>query len=192
MNQERNILIEILNNYVTGDGQEREDVGVIRGFVEQFENIFVRDCLSAHMTGSALVVNPDTRQVLLHNHIKLNRWLQFGGHADGETDMAKVAMKEAREETGLTDLVFANPEMAKMPIDIEVQTIPEKNGVPEHKHLDFRYVIYTKATEVPKPDEGESQDLKFFGFEELALLTDKLDPALIRLVLKAKKLIDGQ
>lgn len=190
MSEEKDQLLAILKQFKTDDEQERKDVVAIRQFIERHDNIFVRECLSGHMTGSALVVNPDTRQILLHNHVKLNKWLQFGGHADGETDMRKVAMKEAEEESGLTDLVFADSDSGdKLPVDIEVQTIPEKNGVSEHKHLDFRYVIYTRATEVSKPEKHESQDLKFFGFEEVDSLRDRLDPALIRLILKAIQLV---
>src|SRR5215469_10879597 len=59
-----------------------------------------------HFTASALVVHPPTRQVLLRWHVRLGRWLQVGGHADpGESDPLAVALREASEETGLTDLV---------------------------------------------------------------------------------------
>ena len=125
----------------------------------------------------------ETKQILLHNHKKLNKWLQFGGHADGETDLSVVAFKEAEEETGLSDLYFYSAK----PMDIEVQTIPENKGAPEHLHLDFRYLIFTKATEVPTPEEHESQDLKFFSFEEVYKMSEKLDNALIRLIKKAEK-----
>lgn len=185
LNQPRAKVIELLDQFETDDHREIADIKKIKELVEQHENIFVRDCLSSHLTGSALVVNPKTKKILLHNHKKLNKWLQFGGHADGETDLAKVAMKEAEEESGLTDLSF----YAQQPLDIEVQVIPKKNDIPEHLHLDFRYLIFTNAEELPTPEEHESQDLKFLDFQEAYELGDKLDYALVRLIKKAEKLI---
>ncbi|MFZ5437613.1 MAG: NUDIX hydrolase [Patescibacteria group bacterium] len=185
LSQPRNKIIELLNWFETSDSRELADVKKIIELVTKHENIFIRDCLEAHLTGSALVVNPTTQKILLHNHKKLNKWLQFGGHADGETDLAKVAMKEAKEESGLTDLEFYTDK----PIDIEVQIIPEKKGIPAHLHLDFRYLIFTQAEKLPKPAEHESQDLKFLSFSEGYELGDKLDYALMRLIKKAAKVI---
>lgn len=185
LSQPRNKVIELLNLFETSDSRELADVKKIKELVTKHENIFVRDCLEAHLTGSALVVNSKTRKILLHNHKKLNKWLQFGGHADGEVDLAKVAMKEAEEESGLTDLEFYKD----TPIDIEVQLIPEKNSVPAHLHLDFRYLVFTQAEKLPKPEEHESQDLKFLSFSEVYELGDKLDYALIRLIKKTERLV---
>ena len=157
--------------------------------MSKHENIFDRECTQAHLTGSALVFNPENNTVLLHNHKKLNKWLQFGGHADGDTNISKVALKEAQEESGLKDLKFFNPQKNAVvePVDIEVQTIPENKGVAQHLHLDFRYLITTTATELPTPEKHESQELHFFTFSELNTISEKIDPALHRLIEKAKQ-----
>lgn len=183
--QAREQVIKLLNDFRPSDDLELQDVERIKQLVVKHNNIFVRDCLEAHLTGSALVLNPKTKKVLLHNHKKLNKWLQFGGHADGETDLSVVAMKEAEEESGLSNLEFYSTN----PIDIEVQVIPEKKGVPEHLHLDFRYLIFTNEEKLPKPKDNESQDLKFMSFEEVNQVSEKLDYALIRLIKKAEKVI---
>jgi len=185
LDQARNNVLKLLSKFKPQDEQELKDLAQIRTLVSQHDDIFVRTCLLAHLTGSALVVNPKTKKILLHQHKKLNKWLQFGGHADGETDLAKVAMKEAQEESGLADLSFHSVE----PLDIEVQKIPAKNEVPAHLHLDFRYLIFTQAEMLPKPAEHESQTLKFIDFSEIDDLTDQLDYALVRLIKKANKLI---
>lgn len=184
---QRKKILSILDAYNPADPVEEKDVEVIRSLVKKYSNIFERSCLKAHMTGSALVCNPVQGTVLLHNHKKLNRWLQFGGHADGETNLAKVALKEAEEETGLSDLKFFESSTLEtlIPIDIEVQTIPENKGVPQHLHLDFRYLLITAAVEIPTPDETESQELKFFTQSELSNSGIQVDPALQRLINKA-------
>ncbi len=189
MNTARKQIIETLKKFSTTNKQEQEDVQTIIELVNKYDNIFDRECTQAHLTGSALVFNPKNKTVLLHNHKKLNKWLQFGGHADGETNIPEVAMKEAQEESGLKDLAFFNPQNNAVikPVDIEVQTIPENKGVSQHLHLDLRYLITTDATQVPTPEEHESQELQFFTFTELNRISDKIDPALHRLIEKAQQ-----
>jgi hypothetical protein len=83
MKQARLDIINILKEFKPSDDQGVKDVKFIEKMVTKHENIFVRECLDGHLTASALVVNPKTGMVLLHNHKKLNKWLQFGGHEDG-------------------------------------------------------------------------------------------------------------
>ena len=97
---------------------------------------FVRDRLSGHFTGSAWVVSADGRRTLLTHHRKLDRWLQPGGHADGDRDLAAVALREAREETGL-------PGLSILPgvFDLDRHRIPAHREVPAHWHYDVRFVV---------------------------------------------------
>jgi 8-oxo-dGTP pyrophosphatase MutT (NUDIX family) len=81
-------------------------------------------------------------RVLLTHHKKLDRWLQLGGHADGDTDLAAVALKEAEEESGLSDL-SVEPEI----FDIDLHFIPEHKGVPGHWHYDARFVVVANGDE---------------------------------------------
>jgi 8-oxo-dGTP pyrophosphatase MutT (NUDIX family) len=184
-------VLNLLANFQPSDEKENHDVLKIKELIVEHENIFSRSCLEGHLTASALVVNSQTKMVLLHKHRKLNMWLQFGGHADGDSDMAFVAIKEAREETGLSDLKFLirDGQTEILPIDIDLQTIPEMEETPEHYHLDFRFILLTNATEIPKPNEEESQDLKFFSFAEIEAMDDKLDFALRRLARKTERLM---
>ncbi len=105
-------------------------------FLEEHPDALVRTCLAGHLTGSALVVDDDTGKVLLLHHAKLQRWLQPGGHADGDGDLGAVALREATEETGLVDLVLVRPA-----IDLDLHTIPARGAEPEHLHLDVRYLV---------------------------------------------------
>jgi len=107
------------------------------------ENPFLRERLAGHFTGSAWLVSADGQRVLLTHHRKLDRWLQLGGHADGDRDLARVALKEAEEESGLSGLVLEDGEL----FDIDKHWIPERMDVPGHWHYDARYVVRALGSE---------------------------------------------
>ena len=97
---------------------------------------YVRARLPGHLTASSWLVDAAGRRVLLTHHRKLGRWLQLGGHADGERDLGAVALKEAQEESGLPSLVLEGEVF-----DLDRHWIPEHKGVPGHWHYDARYVV---------------------------------------------------
>jgi hypothetical protein len=103
----RNHLLKELKTYKTDDPAERQFVDC---FIEliQHPDAFQRSHLPGHITGSAWICNIEGSEVLLTHHAKLNRWLQPGGHADGEEDVVRVALREAEEETGLAGIALAS------------------------------------------------------------------------------------
>jgi 8-oxo-dGTP pyrophosphatase MutT (NUDIX family) len=103
---------------------------------------FARERLDGHFTASAWLVDRTGTRALLVHHRKLDRWLQPGGHADGDRDLARVALREAEEETGLRGL-RVEPEI----FDLDRHWIPEHRGVPGHWHYDVRYVVRAGAHE---------------------------------------------
>ncbi|HXP00246.1 MAG TPA: NUDIX hydrolase [Luteibacter sp.] len=103
---------------------------------------FHRETQAGHFTGSAWLVSADGERVLLMLHRKLGRWLQPGGHADGETDLANVALREAEEETGLREL-----EVLPGIFDVDRHVIPARGDEPEHWHYDVRYVVVARGDE---------------------------------------------
>ena len=111
-------------------------VGVFRAFLRGHADAFERGCVPGHFTGSAWLVSADGERVLLTHHRKLNLWLQPGGHADGDADLARVALREAEEETGLREL-RVEPGI----YDLDRHRIPARPGEPEHWHYDVRYVV---------------------------------------------------
>lgn len=106
------------------------------------ENPFVRELLAGHFTASAWLVSSDGIRALLTHHRKLDRWLQLGGHADGDRDLARAALREAREESGL-DGLRVEPDI----FDLDRHWIPGHKGVPAHWHYDVRYVVRASAHE---------------------------------------------
>ena len=109
--------------------------------VEQAE-AFKRELAIGHFTGSAWLVSADRSRVLLTHHRKLGRWLQLGGHADGDTDLARVALREAEEESGLDGLTV-EPAI----FDLDRHRIPARGTDPGHWHFDVRYVVRAGSNE---------------------------------------------
>jgi 8-oxo-dGTP pyrophosphatase MutT (NUDIX family) len=109
------------------------------------------------------VLHPPTQRVLLRWHVRLGRWLQVGGHGDpGERDPLSIALREAAEETGLTDLV-PWPDAALL--HAVVCRVPASAAEPEHEHADLRYLLATGQPEAVRP-ENEQSPLRWLSLDE--------------------------
>ena len=110
--------------------------------------------LPLHFTASALVLHPETRRVLLRWHVRHGRWLQVGGHGDpGESDPLRIALREAREETGLADLVPWPDASLRHAV---VCQVPASATEPAHEHADLRYFLATASPEAIAPEDEHS------------------------------------
>ena len=138
-------------------------------------NPFVRERLQGHFTGSAWLVSADGRRTLLTHHRKLDRWLQPGGHADGDADLSAVALKEAEEETGVPGLSVEGGIF-----DLDRHWIPERGEVPGHWHYDVRYVVRAGVDECYVVSE-ESHDL---AWREISGIAEEPDESLRRMARK--------
>jgi 8-oxo-dGTP pyrophosphatase MutT (NUDIX family) len=121
-----------------------------------------RERLEGHFTASAWLVGADGRRALLTHHRKLDRWLQPGGHADGDRDLARAALREAEEESGLVDLVVETELF-----DLDRHWIPERGAEPGHWHYDARFVVRATGSEAFVVGE-ESHDLAWRDIEAIA------------------------
>lgn len=174
----RQPLLQLLHQHTPADPNEQAMTQATIAFVEQHADCFNRSLLIGHITGSAWVVSPDRRQTLLIHHRKLDRWLQPGGHADGDLDVAAVALREAQEETGLTSLRLISPAGASVqahqspPIfDVDIHTIPARNDVPEHLHYDIRFLLEAESVE-PFGTSDEIRDVRWFSLDESSTYAD--------------------
>lgn len=158
--------------------EEAEKVALFVGLLGDSRNPFLRERLEGHFTGSAWVVSANGARTLLTQHRKLDRWLQPGGHADGEADLALVAMKEAEEETGLAGLAVEDAAI----FDLDRHWIPERGEVPGHWHYDVRYVVRAGTDERYTVTE-ESHDL---AWREIAVIAEDMvaDESLQRMARK--------
>lgn len=162
--------------------EEMARVEGIRSFIAQHPNALDRECVPGHITGSALVVNPSLDRVLLTLHAKLGKWLQLGGHADGEVDVAASALREAREESGRNEVEFYHWEKAlgqsglapiPLPIDCDIHEIPARGEHPSHLHYDLRYLCVLDDT-LPLIISSESKDLRWLTIDQALAVTSEL------------------
>lgn len=159
--------------------EERHQVDLFRQFLREQEDPFLRTCAPGHFTGSALVVDPGLEYVLLTHHKKLGKWLQLGGHADGDSSLEQVAWKEVREESGLTEISFLDlaslfqiDSQLPIPFDLDCHLIPPKNEDAAHSHFDVRFLIVADKGDKVEVSE-ESFDVRWFSLSEARKLTDE-------------------
>lgn len=134
-------------------------------FAEAHPDCLLRSCVPGHLTGSAWVVSPDRKRTLLTHHHKLDKWLQLGGHADGDGDLLAVALREAREESGLTRLRPVGTAV----FDVDRHWIPPRKTEPGHYHHDLRFLIEADPDE-PLVISSESKDLAWVGIDRVTAL----------------------
>ncbi len=170
-----------LERYVARDGAQE----VIRRRILDFLDAHPMDahrrtCLAGHLTASVLMWDANHERVCLHHHLKLDRWLQLGGHCDGDANLAACAWRETLEESGI-EPAWMSPD----PVDLDVHVIPERparGGAPEepaHLHLDVRYLALAPPGATPTCSEESHSVRWFLPAEALAL---GLDPSLTRLL----------
>lgn len=143
---------------------------------------FQRSDFPAHFTGSALVVNFDGARVLLHHHRKLGRWLQFGGHCDGDEDILGVARREALEESGIEGLIVAS----ERPFDLDIHEIPAHGCDPPHFHYDVCFMLIAPESAAPVLSQ-ESREMRWFHPGELSGFA--LDERLRRMIGKWQSIV---
>jgi 8-oxo-dGTP pyrophosphatase MutT (NUDIX family) len=134
-------------------------------FVEAHADCLLRSCRSGHLTGSAWIVGPDRLRTLLTHHRKLDKWLQLGGHADGDGDLLAVALREAREESGLSRIQAVVTQI----FDVDRHWIPERKTDSGHYHYDLRFLIEADPQE-RLAISGESKDLAWVEIERVTSL----------------------
>ncbi|MCP3917810.1 MAG: NUDIX hydrolase [bacterium] len=142
--------------YAARDADQQLIQQRILTFVDAHADTLWRTCLAGHLTASALLLDDAREHVLLHHHKKLERWLQFGGHVDGDPDLARNARRETIEESGIAP-AWISPD----PIDLDVHPIPARPEEPAHDHHDVRFL----AVAPPSAEEcisEESNELRWF------------------------------
>lgn len=175
----RRPLLDLLAHYRPYDRDEHAMYDRLCRFVEQEPRCFERSLATGHITGSAWIVDHARTHVLLTHHRKLDRWLQLGGHADGETDILNVALREAREESGLEEVT----PLSNGIFDIDVHVIPAREAEPEHLHFDVRWLL--EADRNPSlVVSSESKDLAWVDLNELHHLST--DRSMLRMAEKLK------
>ena len=159
----RESLLRELEVYRPADAREAAMVAELAAFVRMHRACFERSLAIGHVTASAWVIDERRTHALLTHHRKLDRWLQLGGHADGEDDLRRVALREAQEESGLTAIRFATQAI----YDIDVHALPARPAEPAHKHYDVRFALVADRA-APTVVSDESHELAWLPIADLA------------------------
>ena len=174
---------ELINALSAYKSDYAEELQFRQSFLEllKSERCYQRDHLPGHLTGSAFIIDETKTFTLLTHHAKLNKWLQPGGHADGDENISNVALREAKEETGLENFNLHSHGI----FDIDIHTIPERKEFPEHLHYDVRILLYASREENYVISE-ESNDLAWVSLTDVNPITK--NESLFRMVKKALSL----
>ncbi|MEX0289639.1 MAG: NUDIX hydrolase [Puniceicoccaceae bacterium] len=173
----RESVLSMLSRYKEKYPEEAVTVDRFSNFVSVNEDCFQRTLKEGHVTGSAWVVDRAGKKVLLTHHRKLDRWLQMGGHADGESDVLSVALREVEEESGLREVEPISNEI----FDLDIHLIPERGNEAEHYHYDIRFALVNLGSEEYIVSE-ESHDLRWINISEVSELTE--EESMLRMVRK--------
>jgi len=189
----RRPLLEMLARYRHVFPREADVVERICQLVVSHADCFERSCRPGHITAAAWILSADRRRCLLAHHRKLDRWLQLGGHADGNWAVDEVALREAREESGLTAFDIVPIGGVPMPFDVDVHQIPARYDAEgrvledAHEHHDVRFLLIAHEGQALCVSD-ESHDLNWFTPEEVERVTG--EESVLRMLRKALDLMD--
>ncbi len=159
-------IYEEIKKYRPCNEQERHDKALILDFLDKNEDAFLRSNRLAHMTASAWIVNPKRTKTLMVYHNIYNSWSWTGGHADGEIDLLSVALREAREETGIEHVRPVSEEI----FSLEILTVDghEKRGeyVPSHLHMNVTYLLEAQESDTLYICREENSGVAWFTLDE--------------------------
>ncbi len=157
----RHPLLQHLHTYRLQHPDEQAVVSLFQTFVSAHPDCFQRRLEEGHITASAWVLSPDLQEVLLTHHRKLNIWVQLGGHVEGNPQVQEEALREAQEESGISDLELLDEAIW----DLDRHRIPARKGEPEHWHYDVRFLLQARHRDFQV--SAESHDLAWVPLSEL-------------------------
>ena len=157
---------DIINEYQAEIEQEKKDLSLMKQFIAAHDDALLRSNLIGHFTSSVVILNTSKTKILMGYHNIYQSWGWFGGHNDGDPDCLKVAIKEAKEETGLKTFTLA----CQNPIGIDVIYVGNhiKHGeiVPDHLHLNVTYGLMADESEILIYNENEHQGIAWFDLND--------------------------
>lgn len=176
-------LVEALQSYMLQYPEEIPTAEAMIDFALRDAGCFERSTIEGHFTGSAWILHPEQHAVLLTHHRKLNKWMQLGGHADGESDLLRVSTNEAIEESGILNFEVLDANI----FDIDIHTIPARASDPQHLHFDVRYIF--KATSAEYVVSAESHDLGWIPLDAIHEYSD--EHSIARMASKSRRYYRG-
>jgi len=160
------MIIDEIKNYQPYNEQEEKDKEIILKALQEYDDIFTRDNKNMHMTASSWIVNQDFTKVLMCYHKIYDSYSWTGGHADGDQDLKHVAIKEAKEETGLTNVKLLSDKIFSLEVLTVDGHIKKGQYVSSHLHLNITYLLQADDSQILHIKEDENKDVCWFTLEE--------------------------
>lgn len=160
---DRKELISKIKKYQPFNEQEEMGKALILNWIETQENAFSRENTVAHMTASAWVVNKERNKVLMVYHNIYNSWSWLGGHADGETDLLAVAVREVKEEAGITNVRPVSDEIFSLESLTVDGHVKKGRYVSSHLHLNVTYLLEADSEEAVSVKADENSGVAWFA-----------------------------
>lgn len=167
-------LIQMLEDYKSEFPEESRIKERMIAFIKKYDNCFERTLEVGHITASAWLLNKDQTKALLMLHSKFDKWLQLGGHCDGNPNVLEVAIKEAQEESGIINIKPVSQEI----FDIDIHFIPEIKKEKTHYHYDVRFLLQV-TSDKKTIQNRESKELRWISQSKTDLPTD--NPSVVRM-----------
>ena len=139
-------------------------------FLDEETGYFLRNNYNGHFTGSSWIISPDKSRIIMTHHKKLGKWLQLGGHVDGVSDLLKVALREAKEESGIQQFKILSEEI----FDLDIHEFPQNNSELVHLHYDVRFLIEADPTGEAVIISDESHDVTWIPLADVVKLNPEV------------------
>lgn len=162
-----------IQNYKPYNEQEENDKEMLLKYIDTFKDVLTRKNKMCHFTASNWIVNKEKTKVLMIYHNIYNSWAWTGGHADGDDNLLNVALKEAKEETGLKNLKVLSDGIFGIQILPVDSHIKRGKFVPAHLHLDCCFLLEADESEEPRIKEDENSDIKWIDINEAEVVTNE-------------------
>ena len=181
-------LKEQIEKYIPYNEQEASDKELMLEYIDKFEDVLTRKNKMCHFTASNWIVNKDRTKVLMIYHNIYKSWVWTGGHADGDSDLLHVAIKEAEEETGLNNLKLLSDGIYGLQILTVDSHIKRERFVSSHLHLDCCFLLEANEKEKLRIKEDENSGVKWVEIDKVTKLTneEKMKPIYTKLNSKLK------
>ena len=167
-NVSKKVLSSKLDNYLKRYPNEKEKITKTLHLLVNDYACFKRTNWGGHFTASAWIVDKSRKWILMTHHKQLNIWLQLGGHAEDNNNLLEVALKEAKEESGINNFKIISKEI----FDLDIHKIPKYGSNPEHLHYDVRFILEADKLE-RLSISTESNDLAWIKIEDVLNLNRK-------------------
>lgn len=181
---------EEIEKYIPYNEQEISDKELMLKYIDTFDDVLTRENKMCHFTASSWIVNKDRTKVLMIYHNIYKSWAWTGGHADGDSDLLNVALKEAKEETGLNNLKLLSDGIYGLQILTVDSHIKREKFISSHLHLDCCFLFEANEEDELKIKEDENSGVKWFKIDEATKITneEKMKPIYEKLNSKIKNI----